>query len=238
MESPRWVLLGHEKSFEIALWRHKKNDFSKKKFFHFLFFKIYLVFCFLPDQASRWLKMTGRWQVRNPWEHFFRFFSKIPTFFQKSAKNIFFRLFWKKIPKIEKNQKFHFQRFGCTDNTQLLRYRPAWSDKRASLKKFFRKKFFFFEKSIFLWRHNAIFKNFSQPSRTHLRDSIDTSFVQIGQEMRKWQPKSYKKRENRKSLGPPLKVTLIKGGGYQPDFDFSRFCFVFSTTQPFIDEHG
>ena len=48
------------------------------------------------------------------------------------------------------------------------------------------------------------FQKFHQPSRTHLRDSIDTLFDQIGQEMRKWQPKSYEIRENRKSLGPPL----------------------------------
>ena len=34
---------------------------------------------------------------------------------------------------------------------------------------------------------------------------MDSLFVKIGQEMRKWQPKSSKKRENRKSLAPPLK---------------------------------
>ena len=87
-------------------------------------------------------------------------------------------------------------------------------------KKFWKK--IFFEKSIFLWRHNAISKNFSWPSRTHPRDSIDTSFVQIGQEMRKWQPKRYEKCENRKSLGPPP-----LRGGVPTRFWFFAFLFCF-----------
>ena len=32
--------------------------------------------------------------------------------------------------------------------------------------------------------------------------------------------------------------TKVKGVGYQPYLHFSRFCFVFSTAQPFNDENG
>ena len=114
--------------------------------------------------------------------------------------------FQKKFALFAKNRKIHFQRLLAPDNTLLLRYRWAKSVERwkswARSKNIFSKILNFFEISLFWWRHNAISKNFWHPSRTHLRDSIDTLFVQIGQEMRKWQPKSYKKRENRKSLAP------------------------------------
>ena len=30
----------------------------------------------------------------------------------------------------------------------------------------------------------------------------------------------------------------LRGGGYQPDLDFSHFCTVLSTAQPFLDGYG
>ena len=131
-----WVLTFSEKIFKIALWRHRNFDFSKKFFFWKKnFYKIYLLLGFLSDRGVWYLKRTVLSVGSKLWEWIFRFFSFLPIFFKKSAKNIFFEVFWQKIGKNEKNRKIHFQRFGCTDFTLLLSYHPAWSDNRAVLKK-------------------------------------------------------------------------------------------------------
>ena len=57
---------------------------------------------------------------------------------------------------------------------------------------------------------------------------MDSLFVKIGQEMRKWQPKSSKKRKNRKSLGPPLK------GGVDIFYDYRTFREWFSAVTSFF----
>ena len=63
------------------------------------------------------------------------------------------------------------------------------------------------EKSKFLWCHNAILKIFWPKVRTHPKDCIDISFVQIGQEMAKLQQLQCEKSKNLKSLGPPLNTS-------------------------------
>ena len=70
--------------------------------------------------------------------------------------------------------------------------------------------FIFFEKWIFLLRHYAILKNLSLEVRNRPKDCIDTSFVQIGQEMGKLQRLMCEKSENRLVLH--LKSQLRKGG--------------------------